>query len=82
MAKKCQDYISDLNSYLDGELSAELCEQIEKHLGQCRNCRIVVDTMKQTVSLCRDGKAEALPAALEDKLNRVLKARWEKKFGK
>ena len=82
MAKKCQEYISDLNSYLDGELPDELCEQIEEHLGQCRNCRIVVDTMRQTVSLCRDGRVEALPAALEDKLNYVLKARWQKKFGK
>ena len=41
-----------------------------------------VDTMKQTVTLCREGKPEKLPAALEGKLGNLLKERWEKKFGK
>ncbi|UCG61445.1 MAG: zf-HC2 domain-containing protein [Candidatus Zixiibacteriota bacterium] len=82
MGRKCLDYINDLNDYLDGELDPSLCEEIEKHIGHCENCRIMVDTMKQTVTLCREGKPEKLPAALEDKLGGILKARWEKKFGK
>ena len=82
MGKKCLDYISDLSDYLDGELDSGLCDEIDKHIGQCENCRIMVDTMKQTVSLCREGRPEKLPATLEDKLSNLLKKRWEKKFGK
>jgi predicted anti-sigma-YlaC factor YlaD len=82
MAAKCPDYISDLNDYLDGTIDSNLCAEIEKHLGQCENCRIMVDTMKQTVSLCRDGKPEPLPQSLKSKLNNLLKERWQKKFGK
>lgn len=82
MAKKCHDYISGLNDYLDGEIDPELCEEIEKHIGQCENCRIMVDTLKQTVTLCREGQPERLPEKLESKLNNMLKERWEKKFGK
>jgi anti-sigma factor RsiW len=82
MAKKCQEYISGLADYIDGEIDPELCEEIEKHIGECDNCRIMVDSLKQTVTLCRDGRAEKLPQVLEAKLNRLLRKRWEQKFGK
>lgn len=81
MDKNCPDYINDLNDYLDGQLDSSLCAEIEAHIGQCHNCRIMVDTMKQTVSLCRDGKIEQLPGVVEEKLRQLLKNRWNKKFG-
>ena len=80
MGKKCHDYIQGLNEYLDGEVSPELCDEIEKHIGECENCRIMVDTLKQTVTLCREGKEEKLPKELELKLNNILKEHWDKKF--
>lgn len=81
MAKNCPDYISNLNDYLDGGVSPELCAEIEAHLGQCQNCRIMVDTLKQTVKLCREGKEEPLPEALETRLQSLLKEHWDMKFG-
>lgn len=82
MAKGCHKYIEDLNGFLDGDLDDELCQEIEEHIGQCNNCRIMVDTMRQTVSLCREGRREDLPKALENKLSAKLRERWNKKFGK
>lgn len=82
MAKKCTEYLNTLNDYLDGELDDSLCEEIEEHLRGCNNCRIMVDTLKQTVSLCRDGQPEKLPPSLENKLNNLLRKRWQQKFGK
>ena len=82
MAKKCPDYISNLNDFLDGEIDPELCEEIELHLGQCKNCKLMVDSMRQTVKLCREGTEEKLPPQLEKKLNNILRERWNKKFGK
>ena len=71
MAKKCQEYVGDLNQYLD-----------EKHIGKCENCRIMVDSLRQTVMLCREGKPEPLPPELESKLSGLLRDRWARKFGK
>jgi len=82
MAKKCSDYIGNLNDYLDGELDPELCEEIQRHVGECNNCRIMVDTLKQTVTLCREGKRENLPSSLDTKLGSLLREKWQKKFGK
>jgi predicted anti-sigma-YlaC factor YlaD len=80
MATKCSEYISELNDYLDGTLDSSLCREIEEHIGSCHNCRIMIDTMKQTVILCRDGVTEKLPESLESKLKGVLAARWKQHF--
>jgi anti-sigma factor RsiW len=82
MAKKCQEYISGLVDYIDGEIDPELCEEIEKHIGECDNCRIMVDSLRQTVSLCRDGRSEKLPSELETKLGNLLRKKWEQRFGR
>ena len=80
MSGKCSEYISDLNAFLDGDLPDELCVEIEKHIGECNNCKLMIDTMKMTVKLCREGKPEDLPSSLNDKLNNLLKKKWDKKF--
>jgi anti-sigma factor RsiW len=80
--KECNKYIQDIADYIDGEADESLCKELEKHLKGCNNCRIMVDTLKQTVVLCRDGKREALPMELQDKLNKGLRKKWEEKFKK
>lgn len=82
MADQCPDYVRELNDYLDGTLDPDLCKEIEAHIGECQNCRIMIDTLKQTVTLCREGKPAPMPKALEGRLNNLLKDKWEKKFGK
>jgi len=82
MAKKCPEYLQSLNDYLDGGLDPELCAEIEAHFGECDNCRIMVDSLRQTVTLCREGKPERLPESLEKKLTGRLRERWKQKFGK
>jgi anti-sigma factor RsiW len=80
MSKSCRDYIEGLSDYLDGELDPDLCSEIERHVGQCDNCRIMVDSLRQTVRLCRDGRSEKLPPELEHKLTDLLRKRWKRKF--
>ncbi len=78
---KCSQYIQNIADYIDGEIDQALCAQLEEHLKSCRNCRIMVDTLRQTVVLCRGGKKEPLPPQIEKKLNQSLKIKWDKKFG-
>lgn len=80
--KHCSKYIQNIADFIDGEIDESLCGELEEHMKNCENCRIMVDTLRQTVVLCRDGKKEKLPPELEAKLNNILKTRWQKKFGK
>lgn len=65
---KCREFFEQLSDYIDGELAASLCIELEQHLADCPNCRVVVDTTRKTVSLYRrTGQAE-LPAGVSERL--------------
>ena len=49
----CRRLLGALSDYLDGDLQEELCAEIERHLQECENCRIVVDTLRRTIYLYR-----------------------------
>ena len=80
--KKCSEYIQEISDYIDGEVDESLCRDLEEYLKDCENCRILVDTLRQTFVLSRDGKREELPEKLREKLNLALKKKWEEKFKK
>ncbi len=47
----CQQLLGSLSDYIDGQLQAELCAEIEQHIKECDNCRVVVNTLRKTVEL-------------------------------
>jgi anti-sigma factor (TIGR02949 family) len=49
----CKSLLQSLSDYVDGELSPELCAELERHLDGCENCQIVVNTLKKTIELYR-----------------------------
>ncbi len=49
----CHQILGSLCDYIDGELDPELCAELERHLADCENCRIVVDTVRKTIYLYR-----------------------------
>ncbi len=67
----CEDIFIDLNNYIDGELEQTVCQEIEAHIESCPNCRIVLDTLRQTIHICKvDGQEIHVP---EDVRQRLLK---------
>ena len=69
----CRKMLGDLSEFVDGELSEEMCAEIERHLATCENCRVVVDTLKKTVSLVQSEPAEPdLPQGVRERLYHCL----------
>jgi anti-sigma factor RsiW len=67
--KHCHDLLASLSDYVDGELPQGLCDVIEKHMSECENCRIVVDTLRKTVYLYQsDFPSESVPADVRQRL--------------
>jgi predicted anti-sigma-YlaC factor YlaD len=74
-----------LSDYLEGDLHPEMCAEIERHLAECGNCRIVVDTLRKTIMLYQaygheevsdDAKARLVAVLeLEQKKQNVVKPR-------
>jgi len=70
----CESLLGSLSDYIDGELGAELCRQIEKHIAECENCRIVVDTTRKTIDLVHTSSSpeSGLPDDVRDRLFKRL----------
>lgn len=61
-----------LSEYIDGELDESLCAEIERHLADCGNCQVMVDTLRKTVILYRENGQQAVPADAKARLYAVL----------
>lgn len=71
--KHCHDLIETLSDYVDGSLNPVLCEELERHLRECPNCRIVVNTLKKTIELYqKETQEETLPHDVRERLFRRL----------
>lgn len=70
----CQSLLSQLNDYADGELSAQLCQELEAHLAHCENCSIVLDTLHKTIYLVRhlNSTPPRMPLSVENRLFAIL----------
>ncbi len=67
--KNCQALLGSLSEYIDGELPVELCQEIEKHLEGCDNCRVVLNTTKRTIDLVRlPADEETVPDDVRERL--------------
>ena len=70
---KCRELLSQFSDYIDGELEASLCTELEAHLAECPNCRIMVDTMRKTITLYRAQAPSDLPSDVKERLYKVLR---------
>ena len=63
-------YLKDsLSDYIDGELSADFCAEIDRHMKHCENCRIVVDSLRKTVYLYHAAaETEVMPEGVRERL--------------
>jgi mycothiol system anti-sigma-R factor len=65
----CKEFVSTISSYVDEELSDELCTELDKHLSECENCRIVVNTLKKTIDIYhQQAEQEKAPDDVKDRL--------------
>lgn len=71
--KACRELLGRLSDYLDGELEATLCAELEAHLARCPDCRVMVDTTRKTITLYRAQACSSLPAEVEERLYKVLR---------
>ena len=65
----CRQLLNSLSDYIDGDLQQELCDEIELHMKDCDNCRIVIDTLSKTISLYQTSSE---PAVVPDEVRQRL----------
>ena len=71
--QECNELLGSISEYMDGSLREELCRELEQHLSECEDCRVVVNTMKKTIELHQtDAPKGGLPADVRQRLYKTL----------
>ena len=79
---KCDELLQALNEYVDGSIDPAVCEQFEDHLAGCNPCQIVIDNIRQTITLYKDGQPYDMPPEFQQTMRQTLRERWRAKYGK
>jgi RNA polymerase sigma-70 factor (ECF subfamily) len=69
----CPDVLTLFSRHLEGEISADLCAEMERHLAGCLRCRAACDSLKQTLSLCRSVAAPEVPGAVQASIRTAIR---------
>jgi anti-sigma factor RsiW len=68
----CKTIIADLSAYLDGEITQEMRQKIEKHLRRCHRCTAVYDSTRKLLLITGDERVFEVPAGFSERLHAFL----------
>jgi anti-sigma factor RsiW len=63
-----------LSEYIDKELDAPTCKEIEAHIKACKPCQVCLNTLKQTVKLCKNLESHQVPEAFSQRMKETIAA--------
>ena len=69
----CKGVIREISDYLDGELAPSVRQELERHLDDCKDCRIVVDQTRLTIEIFCDKQRVELPSDVRSRLHEALR---------
>jgi len=77
---KCEDLLKAMNEYVDGQMDLAVCKEFEQHLAGCNPCQVVVDNIRKTIRLYKDGQPYELPPEFCQRMRQALRDKWKQQF--
>lgn len=74
---KCEELLAMLNEYVDGTIDPAVCMDFEHHMAGCNPCQVVVDNIRKTITLYKEGRPYELPVPFRERLHVALRQRWK-----
>ena len=75
----CKGVIRELSNYIDGELDPVVLQEIERHLGHCEDCKMLVDQTRKTIEIFCGSKRVTLPSDVRSRIHAALKTKMDEK---
>lgn len=69
----CPDVLALFSSHLEGQVSAQVCAEMERHVEACPRCKGACDSLKRVLSLCRTAPAAPIPLAVQASIKVALR---------
>lgn len=77
MKLECKHVWEYISEYIDGSVSAELRQDIERHLEHCEICSAILDSTRNILILTADDRTFELPVGFSERLHERLKKEIE-----
>ena len=74
MVIECKHVWDHISEYLDGTLSPEIREQVQRHLEHCEICSAILDSTRNILILTADERVFELPLGFSERLHARLEA--------
>ena len=72
----CKDLVENIMDYIDNELDMKTLEELERHAGECPECRAFIDTYKRMLDLTGKLKDKSfVTPEIRAKLKTLLKSK-------
>ena len=68
----CKQFLQELNDYLDPNVDAVMKAHLNRHVSQCPNCFVLVDTTKKTLQVYKGMEPQAIPEDVQSRLWKAL----------
>jgi anti-sigma factor RsiW len=72
----CRELFALLSQYVDHELKADTCAELESHLRDCDPCVAFLNTLRKTAELCRQYQPAELPRPLRADVRHELRTAY------
>ena len=74
----CKKIFEMLSQYLDRELPAETCAELERHIQDCAPCIEFVEILKKSIRVCRQYESAEQPPELAETVKQSLQKAYRK----
>ena len=64
----CKEFLEGLNDYLEQTLDSEERQHLQKHVDECPNCWVVVDTTRKTLQVYKGMEPQEIPPEVHERL--------------
>ena len=64
----CKQFLNELNDFLDDSVSEETKSHWQKHVDECPNCFVIVDTTRKTIQVYRGTEPQEIPSDVRTRL--------------
>jgi anti-sigma factor RsiW len=68
----CKTIVAHLSQYVDGDITVEMRQKIERHLRGCRRCSAVYDSTRKMLVITGDERVFELPTGFSERLHGFL----------
>ena len=64
----CKQFLQELNDFLDETTDHDMKLRLQKHVNECPNCFVIVDTTRRTLEVYKGMEPQAVPENVKTRL--------------